>query len=168
MIMRGNHTLAISSRLATVESEAAARHEMLAKDAANSGARVGDRLFLTKAIGTGVQIVDARPMPFYVGLARKPIVGSAGHIKGAVNLPPDVRTSAQGGTHYLTPAEYTSIFRHLDINASKPSITYCNTGHLASGAWFVLSEVMKNPNTRLYDGSMYEWTAEKRPVVGLH
>jgi thiosulfate/3-mercaptopyruvate sulfurtransferase len=123
---------------------------------------------VAKAIGTGVQIVDARPMPFYIGLEKKPIVGSAGHIKGAVDLPPDVRTSAKGGTHYLTPAEYTSIFKHLDINAHKPSITYCNTGHLASGAWFVLSEVMKNPNTRLYDGSMYEWTAEKRPVVGLH
>ena len=123
---------------------------------------------VAKAIGTGVQIVDARPMPFYVGLTKKPNVGAAGHIKGAVNLPPDVRTAASGGAeHYLSPAQYKAIFKHLDIKTGKPSITYCNTGHLASGAWFVLSEVMKNPNTRLYDGSMYEWTTEQRSVVGL-
>lgn len=120
------------------------------------------------AIGTKTQIVDARPTPFYLGLAKKPIVGQAGHIKGAVNLPNDLRTiSKSDGTHLLSPAEYTAIFKHLDINAHKPTITYCNTGHLAAGAWFVISEVMKNPDTRLYDGSMYEWTTEQRPVVGL-
>ncbi len=123
---------------------------------------------VAKAIGTGVQIIDARPMPFYVGLAKKPMVLTAGHIKGAVDLPPDLRTATtDGGMHYLTPAQYGSIFKHLDINAGKPSITYCNTGHLAAGAWFILSEVMKNANTRLYDGSMYEWTTEQHPVVGL-
>ena len=120
------------------------------------------------AIGTRAQIVDARPTPFYIGLVKKPIVGQAGHIKGAVNLPNDLRTvSKSDGTHLLSPAEYTSIFKHLDIAPHQATITYCNTGHLAAGAWFVISEVMKNPDTRLYDGSMYEWTNEQRPVVGL-
>lgn len=120
------------------------------------------------AIGSKTQIVDARPTPFYLGLVKKPIVGQAGHIQGAVNLPNDLRTvSKADGTHLLPPAEYAAIFKHLDIAPHKPTITYCNTGHLAAGAWFVISEVMKNPNTRLYDGSMYEWTTEQRPVVGL-
>lgn len=120
------------------------------------------------AVGTNTQIVDARPTPFYLGLVKKPIVGQAGHIKGAVNLPNDLRTvSKDDGTHLLPPEEYSAIFKHLDIAAQKPTITYCNTGHLAAGAWFVISEVMKNPDTRLYDGSMYEWTTEQRPVVGL-
>ena len=122
---------------------------------------------VAKAVGHE-QIVDARPMPFYVGLVKKPNVGAAGHIKGAVNLPPDLRTtSAAGSTHFLKADQYKAIFKHLDVNAAKPSITYCNTGHLAAGAWFVLSEVLKNPHTRLYDGSMYEWTTEQHPVVGL-
>lgn len=120
------------------------------------------------AIGTDVQIVDARPTPFYLGLVKKPVVEKAGHIKGAVNFPPDLRTiSKDDGTHPLSAAEYTEIFKHLDIAAHKPSITYCNTGHLAAGAWFVQSEVMRNPDTKLYDGSMYEWTTEGHPVVGL-
>ncbi len=120
------------------------------------------------AVGTGTQIVDARPLPFYLGLQKKPVVGQAGHIKGAVDFPPDVRTvSKDGDMQFFSPDEYTAIFKHLDIDPQKASITYCNTGHLAAGAWFILSEVMKNPDTRLYDGSMYEWTTEKRPVVGL-
>lgn len=120
------------------------------------------------AIGTGAQIVDARPLPFYLGLEKKPVVGQAGHIKGAVDLPPDARTvSKDGGMQFLSPGEYAGIFKHLDIDPQKASITYCNTGHLAAGAWFILSEVMKNPSTRLYDGSMYEWTTEKRSVIGL-
>ncbi len=120
------------------------------------------------AIGTGTQIVDARPTPFYLGLVKKPVVGQAGHIEGAVNFPPDLRTlSKDDGTHLLTRADYTAIFKYLDIAPQKPTITYCNTGHLAAGAWFVISEVMNNPDTRLYDGSMYQWTTEQRPVVGL-
>ncbi|MDE2156524.1 MAG: sulfurtransferase [Xanthomonadaceae bacterium] len=122
---------------------------------------------VSRAIGHG-QIVDARPMPFYLGLARKPMVLAAGHVKGAVDMPPDLRAVVTGGSaHYLTAAQYAGIFRHLDIAPHKATITYCNTGHLAAGAWFVLHEIMKNPDVRLYDGSMHEWTTENRPVVGL-
>ncbi|MCE5233571.1 MAG: rhodanese-like domain-containing protein [Mizugakiibacter sp.] len=123
---------------------------------------------VAKAIGTGVQMVDARPLAFYVGLAKKPNVAQAGHIEGAVDFPPELRTvKADGGERFLDAARYAAVLKHVDVDPGKPSITYCNTGHLASGAWFVLSEVMKNPSVRLYDGSMYEWTTEQRPVVGL-
>jgi thiosulfate/3-mercaptopyruvate sulfurtransferase len=45
-------------------------------------------------------------------------------------------------------------------------ISYCNTGHLASTSWFVLSEVLKRPHVTLYDGSMSEWTQDPdRPVA---
>jgi thiosulfate/3-mercaptopyruvate sulfurtransferase len=49
---------------------------------------------------------------------------------------------------------------------NKPTIAYCNTGHLGAADWFVLSEVLQHPRARLYDGSMSEWTADpSRPVV---
>jgi thiosulfate/3-mercaptopyruvate sulfurtransferase len=129
---------------------------------------VADSSAVARAIGSGKQLVDARPMPFYVGLERKPVVTASGHIEGAVDFPPDVRAAkVDGSTHFLGSSQYAAIFKHLDLDLGKPSITYCNTGHLASGAWFVLSEIMKNPDTRLYDGSMYLWTSENRSVVGL-
>jgi thiosulfate/3-mercaptopyruvate sulfurtransferase len=46
-----------------------------------------------------------------------------------------------------------------------PAVSYCNTGHLASTDWFVLHEVLGKTDTRLYAGSMTEWTPDPaRPV----
>ena len=48
----------------------------------------------------------------------------------------------------------------------KPAIAYCNSGHLGSTDWFVMSEILHRSGTKLYDGSMSEWTADaSRPVV---
>lgn len=127
-----------------------------------------DSADVARAAASGKQLVDARPLPFYLGFERKPIVLASGHIGNAVDFPPDVRSNkVDGSVQFLTAAQYAAVFKHLDVNTRKPTITYCNTGHLASGAWFVLHEIMQNPNVAVYDGSMYEWTTEKRPVVGL-
>lgn len=37
-------------------------------------------------------------------------------------------------------------------------MVFCNTGHLGSGTWFILREVMGHRQARLYDGSMAAWT----------
>ncbi|MDI3259532.1 MAG: rhodanese-like domain-containing protein [Sinobacteraceae bacterium] len=113
-----------------------------------------------------VQLVDARPLPQYLGLSKKPVVLAAGHIPGAKNLPTDVVTRAAGpAQHFLSAADYRGVLNALGIKPSASTITYCNTGHLASGAWFVMSEILGNPHVKLYDGSMTEWTTEKQPVV---
>ena len=45
-------------------------------------------------------------------------------------------------------------------------MTYCNTGHWAAIDWFVLSEVLGRKNTRLYAGSMAEWSHDpSRPIA---
>lgn len=46
------------------------------------------------------------------------------------------------------------------VSSDAKEITYCNTGHWASVAWFGLSEVMGNKNTAMYDGSLTEWAAD--------
>lgn len=120
------------------------------------------------AAADGRQIIDARPLSFYLGLERKSSVKAAGHIETALDFPPEVRAEKRGGaTHFLPAQKYAGVFAHLGIDPAKPAVAYCNTGHMASGAWFVLSEIMKNPDVSMYDGSMHEWAAEDRPVVGL-
>jgi thiosulfate/3-mercaptopyruvate sulfurtransferase len=59
------------------------------------------------------------------------------------------------------------VFAAQGIDANAPSVSYCNTGHMAAGSWFIQSEILGNPQVRLYDGSMHEWTTLGRPVVGL-
>ncbi|MBA4286354.1 MAG: sulfurtransferase [Xanthomonadaceae bacterium] len=122
-----------------------------------------------KAAAAKVQLVDARPLPQYAGLTfKKPLVTAGGHIGGARNLPTDVHTKAAGGAQiFLTPAEYRGMMALQGIDPEAPSISYCNTGHLASGAWFVMSEVLGNRSVKLYDGSMHDWTHSGHPVVSL-
>lgn len=116
------------------------------------------------------QLVDARPLPFFLGLSvKKPTVSAAGHIASAVDFPGELRAQKTGSTYYFySPAQYRSVFKAIGIQDQTATITYCNTGHLAAGAWFVMSELLGNPRVKLYDGSMHEWTTENRPVVGLN
>ena len=46
-------------------------------------------------------------------------------------------------------------------------MTDCNIRQMASGMWFIQSEILGAKNVRLYDGSMHEWTTLGKPVVGL-
>ncbi len=41
-----------------------------------------------------------------------------------------------------------------------PAITFCNTGHWASLGWFVNSELLGNKKTKMYDGSMADWSRD--------
>lgn len=122
-----------------------------------------------KAAASKVQLVDARPLPQYLGLTfKKPLVAAGGHVAGARNLPTDVHTKAAGGAQmFLTTAEYRGVMKLQGIDPGAPTISYCNTGHLASGAWFVISEVLGNKNVKLYDGSMHDWTTSGHPVINL-
>lgn len=122
-----------------------------------------------QAIKDKAQLVDARPLPQYLGLSfKKPVVTAGGHLAGALNYPTDVRTRSSGIAYmFLKPEEYRAVMKAQGISDQAPTITYCNTGHMASGAWFVQSEILGAKNVRVYDGSMHEWTTLGRPVVGL-
>jgi thiosulfate/3-mercaptopyruvate sulfurtransferase len=136
-----------------------------------SAAAPRDELFadtseVQAAMTSGVQLVDARPLAFFFGLTKRPAVAAYGHIPGSRVLPTDLRAKPQGsGFRYLTSDDYRRALAGMDISADQPTITYCNTGHMAAGAWFILSEILDNSKVSLYDGSMVEWADGKRPVV---
>ncbi len=114
------------------------------------------------------QFIDARPTPQFLGIVRKPIDKTAGHLPGAKSFPTDaIVRNVNGANEFMTAADYKRIFHAYDISATEPTVTYCNTGHLASGAWFVAHEIMHNDHSKLYAGSMIEWTNLGHPTVGL-
>ena len=114
------------------------------------------------------QLVDARPIAQHYGLSKSSAVTQFGHIANSKLAAQELLAKASGpATFYLDAATYRSLFRQLGISASEPTVTYCNTGHQATGFWFVMSELLGNKQTKLYDGSLHQWTLEKRPVVGL-
>lgn len=116
----------------------------------------------------GQQIIDARPTPQYLGIDKAGIDAAAGHLPGALSFPTDaIVANRDGVTRFLGARDYRWILAHYGIAASGPTITYCNTGHLASGAWFVEREILGNRQARLYANSMNEWTNLGHPTVGL-
>ncbi len=118
--------------------------------------------------GGSDQLIDARPTPQFLGIVNKPITRTGGHLAGARSFPPDAIARPRGAAYeFMTAGEYAQIYAELNIRRGAPTVTYCNTGHLASGAWFVAREIMGNENARLYAGSMTEWTNLGNPTVGV-
>jgi thiosulfate/3-mercaptopyruvate sulfurtransferase len=89
------------------------------------------------------QLVDNRSVSQYFGTEKKSYVYAGGHIPGARMFPNEL------------------------MNSAGAPVTYCNSGHLASGGWFIMSELLGNKNASLYDGSMHEWTLGKQPVSAM-
>lgn len=115
-----------------------------------------------------MQLVDARGLPQFFGTSKSPAVEGFGHVAGAKAFAPELLTRSSNGALYFHPPKiYEALMRATGIDPKAPTAAYCNTGHLASGAWFVMSEIMGNRSTRLYDGSMSLWTREKRPLVSV-
>lgn len=111
------------------------------------------------------QILDARSLPQYFGVVKRAYVSAYGHIPGALVFPPDMITAPGKAAMFLSANQYREAMEGLGIKPDAASITYCNSGHLASGLWFVLHEIVGNKNVSLYDGSMHEWTLEGYPTV---
>lgn len=111
---------------------------------------------------TDATLLDGRSHAQFDGREKSPQVARAGHLPGAVHL--DHGEAFQPGTGRLRPpAELEHLFERVPPG---PVISYCNTGHLASTNWFVLSEMLRRPDVTLYDGSMSEWTQDPdRPIV---
>ena len=115
------------------------------------------------ALATGNRtLLDTRPPGQWNGTSKSPAVRAFGHLPGAVWIDQAEALTADGTT-LRPPAELAALFSKA---GGKPVTAYCNTGHLAATDWFVLSEVLHRPGTKLYEASMSQWTADpSRPVV---
>ena len=119
------------------------------------------------AVKAKSQLVDTRSISLYLGTWRKKsYVFANGHIPGAKPYPNELLSSKMPAK-FLKVSDSKSLFEQMGIKTDKKSITYCNSGHLASGSWFVLSELMGNKNVKMYDGSMHQWTLEKHDVTKM-
>jgi thiosulfate/3-mercaptopyruvate sulfurtransferase len=109
----------------------------------------------------GAALIDARPNSFFSGKEKAPASQAYGHIPGAVNI--DSAKFYDSETNRLKPkAELTAI---ADSVPAGPAVSYCNTGHWAATDWFVLHELLGRKETRLYAGSMVDWTSNaSRPI----
>lgn len=117
------------------------------------------------AMKTGTSsLVDIRSISRYLGTLKKSYVYDKGHIPGAKLFPNELMNSASMPARFHPADELRQLMQAMKIDTDADTITYCNSGHLASGGWFIMSELLGNKNVKLYDGSMHEWTLNKLPV----
>ena len=109
----------------------------------------------------GASLVDARPASFFHGKEKAPASQAYGHIPGAVSL--DSAKFYDPQTNRLKPkSELAAVASAVPAG---PTVSYCNTGHWAATDWFVLHELLGRTETRLFAGSMVEWTSNaSRPT----
>jgi thiosulfate/3-mercaptopyruvate sulfurtransferase len=123
---------------------------------------IADTAQVAEAIGSGTALVDARPAQQFEGAKKSPVDRVAGTIPSAVNL-------TQGSFYkgrFAAPGAVEKLAAAVGLKKDQPKITFCNTGHWASIAWFGLSQVDGEKKVALYDGSMAQWTKDPaRPVV---
>lgn len=112
---------------------------------------------IISALATGkAVIVDSRSEVFYNG--QKYSLNKwvrSGHVTGAVNVP--TLNSLNADKTFKSVAELEAMYEKAGVTADKSIITYCDTGVLASHAWFVMSELLGYKNVKVYDGSMREY-----------
>jgi thiosulfate/3-mercaptopyruvate sulfurtransferase len=109
-----------------------------------------------------IQIIDVRPLSQYLG-----VNNTKGHIPTAKYFPVEFISSGRLPVKFVTKPELSELAHAFNANTKGEVITYCNSGHMASGSWFVMHALLGNQMTALYDGSMTQWNAEKRPTVRM-
>jgi len=121
-----------------------------------------------QAVNAKSQLVDARDNATYLGLSKPGSVSAFGHLPGAKNVPTTLMSSQGGDAARLMAGDtYRDIFKMSGVDPQAATVAYCNTGHQASGTWFVMHEVLGNKQVKLYDGSVHEWAMEKRAMESV-
>ena len=113
-----------------------------------------------KAMSEQTPLVDNRPVDFFMGVTKSGAATKGGTLPGAKNLPEGWLTDNNSGK-FRKKEQLTKLYSAAGVPTSGKQITFCNTGHWASLGWFVSSEIMGNKETKMYDGSMADWTHDK-------
>lgn len=117
-------------------------------------------------VSKDAQLADAREMKHYVGKDKDKRLKRHGHIPGAKKVSVYLFSKKDGKTFKLvSPSTAKSMIEKDGVSLDKPIIVYCNTGHLATGTWFVTKFLAGAKKVGVYDASMYEYSRTTMPVA---
>ena len=115
--------------------------------------------------GCGFCRLDHRVRADHLGL-RHAAAPAPGTLVGAKNVEHDVWFVGDSAV-LRSPAEVRRIAEQQGIDFSQPTVSFCNTGHWAATNWFVLSEMLGQPDVKLYPESMVGWSRAGLPMANV-
>ncbi|MFC2968223.1 sulfurtransferase [Acidimangrovimonas pyrenivorans] len=104
-----------------------------------------------------VPLLDNRPTDQNLGVNKSGVVTRYGTLPGAKSIPALWMTE-NGGGMLRDAASLRKLYAAAGVPTEGDAVTFCNTGHWASLGWFVNAEILGNKKTKMYDGSMTEWS----------
>ncbi len=105
------------------------------------------------------QIVDSREKDFYLGINKLKGFKEFGTIKGALNIPSKWFLKDRG-LSFNNIKVIKEIYNYSELNTEENTIFFCYSGLESSINWFVSHELMQQKNSRLFEGSIFEWVAQ--------
>ena len=132
-----------------------------------SGKWTADRAEVAKAVNLGINsgqvvVMDSRPEAFFNGDTRHALVKVPGTIKGASNLSFEkwFIPNNPNFASFVSPDAAKKVWATSGVKPQAPTIAFCNTGHWSAINWFAASELLGQPNAKLYPGSMQDWSQD--------
>ena len=113
------------------------------------------------ALGDSRELVDVRSPQEYSGeLIAMPGYENegaqrAGHIPGAKSIP-WAHAVKEDGT-FKSAEDLRDLYGGKGVLSGEPIIAYCRIGERSAHTWFVLHELLGEPDVKNYDGSWTEW-----------
>lgn len=101
-----------------------------------------------------IQLIDARSPEEFSGETVRAKHG--GHIPGAFNM--NWTNNLEDG-YFKSQTDLEALYESLDLADKEMIVTYCQTGHRASVAYFTM-RLMGFENVAVYDGSWEDWGNE--------
>lgn len=126
-------------------------------------AQIADLIAQRNAGKKKLLLTDSRPEDYFTGQDKHSSAARAGTLPGAKNF--DHEEWFQLNTGKLLPkAQLESLAKSAGLITTDEVISFCNTGHWSATTWFVLSEILGQPNVRMYPESTIAWSKSKNPM----
>jgi thiosulfate/3-mercaptopyruvate sulfurtransferase len=105
-----------------------------------------------RPLSAGVLRPDPRPAQFPQEQPQKP-----GHVPTAVNVPWS-KAAAEDGT-FRSDEQLRALYADagVDLSGERDTVVYCRIGERSAHTWFVLRELLDQPQVKNYDGSWVEY-----------
>ena len=112
---------------------------------------------VSAGLKSGAVLLDSRPTDQHLGINKSGAITRTGTLPGAISVPGRWVTVNDRGT-FRGISALKKLYGLKKVSDNKNRIVFCNTGHWASLGWFVDSELLGNKSSKMYDGSMAQWS----------